>query len=140
MIRSRNLKIAVIAATLFAFMAMTGSVFAVENDYGFSFKLKSGYANSYSAKRYRQTTNENNKWKVDMQYNSEGKGCKATYWLAKNNDARTVVSNTHTIKQGSGAHYYKETAGASKTYVRLAAENNNDAACTVSGYWDEEID
>ncbi len=140
MIRSRNLKIAVIAATLFAFMAMTVSVFAADSNYAFDFQLKSGYANSYSAKRYRQTTNENNKWKVNMQHNSEGTGCKATFWLAKSNDARTVVSNTHTIKQGSGAHYYKATAGASKTYVRLGAENNNDAACTVAGFWDEETD
>lgn len=40
MIRSRNLKIAVIAATLFAFMAMTVSVFAADSNYAFDFQLK----------------------------------------------------------------------------------------------------
>ncbi|MGN8712135.1 DUF2712 domain-containing protein [Hornefia butyriciproducens] len=138
MIKLRKLRVAVTAVTIFAFLAMVGTVFASNDNYGFSFKLKAGYQNSYSEKRYRQTTNEDNKWKVNMKYNSEGDGCKATFWLAKSDENRTVVSNTHTIKQGSGAHYYKATAGASKTNVRLGAENNNDAACTISGFWDEE--
>ena len=51
-----------------------------------------------------------------------------------------MVSLTHDVKQGTGAHYYTATAAASRTYVRLAAENNNNAPCGVAGFWDEETD
>ena len=44
------------------------------------------------------------------------------------------------MAQGTGAHYYKAKSKASKTDVRLGAENNNDSPNTyaISGYWDEE--
>ena len=121
-------------------ISASGIVFASNNNYGFSFRLKSGYRNSYSKERYRQTGNQFNKWKVNLKYNSEGNGTKATFWLAKNNKSRTVVSLTHDVKQGTGVHYYTATAAASRTYVRLAAENNNNAPCGVAGFWDEETD
>lgn len=39
-----------------------------------NYRLKPRYANTYTTSRYRQTTNPNNKWKVNLAYSTEGKG------------------------------------------------------------------
>lgn len=113
---------------------------AANDNHEYAFNLKAHYGNSYSAARYRQTTNTANKWKVNLVSSSEGKGKKATFWLAKDNKSKTIVSATHDVAQGTGAHYYKAKSKASKTDVKLGAENNNDSPNTyaISGYWDEE--
>lgn len=118
----------------------TSSVALASNDnVGYSFTLKANYGNTYSSERYRQTENTANKWKVNMSYTSEGTGKIATYWLDKSG---TQVSNTVDVKQGGGSYYRSAYQTASKSYVRLAAENNNYTSntYTVSGYWDEETD
>ncbi|WP_338134598.1 DUF2712 domain-containing protein, partial [Anoxybacillus flavithermus] len=46
----------------------------------------------------------------------------ATFWLDKSG---TRVSDTHDVKQGSGAHYYSAFSTANQSNVRLGAENNN---------------
>lgn len=107
-----------------------------------NYRLKAGYANTYTTSRYRQTTNPNNKWKVNLAYSTEGKGSIATFWLAKANSAHTLVSGTHNVAQGSGNHYFAATSGASRSNVCLGMENNNYTPheYKVSGYWDEETD
>lgn len=132
-----------VAALVMAVSAVATSVVmpvsASDDNHGYSFSVGAYYGNGYSSERYRQTTNTNNKWKVDMTYSSEGQGTKITYWLAKSSDKATA-SDFHDVKQGSGAQYYKALKNASETHVVLAAENNNyDASSySVSGYWDEE--
>ncbi len=74
-----------------------------------------------------------------MSYTSKGTGKIATYWLDKSG---TQVSNTVDVQQGGGSYYRSAKQTASKSYVCLAAENNNytSTTYTVSGYWDEETD
>lgn len=129
-------KAAITSVACLLMFTMAIPVFATNDNYSYKFELKTGYANSYTGTKYRQTSNVENPWKVNMKKNTEGKGCIATYWLSNNDKER--VSAVHNVKQGSGDHYYNAWKAANKTYVRLSAENNNNAACTVSGYWDEE--
>ena len=137
----RNYKSMVIAAAMaILFLANVGIAYASDDDNGYSFTIKAHHGNTYSDGRYRQTTNTSNPWKVNMTYSSEGAGTIMTYWLAKFNSSHDVVSGTHDVKQGTGAHYFTAYSGANQTKVCLAAENNNDLpnSYTVSGYWDEE--
>ncbi len=125
---------------LIAVMAMNiVPAFASDDNVAFSFTVKGAYANTYSAKRYRQTTNTSNKWKVNLAYSEEGVGTYTTFWLASSSD-HDVVSGIHDVKQGSGDHYYNAYSTASESYVCLGAENNNYTTSTyvISGYWDEE--
>lgn len=117
----------------------TFTSFASDDQKGYSFKLKGGYANSYSEKEYRQTKSPSNPWKVNLAYNEEGDGCIATFWLDVPSSAY-LGSDTYDIYQGSGDHYYSANGYASQVDVRLGAENNNDTfwSYRVSGYWDEE--
>ncbi|TYS67940.1 DUF2712 domain-containing protein [Sutcliffiella horikoshii] len=116
---------------------ITAPAFAANDNIFYSFEIKPYHGNGYTEERYRQTTNVNNKWKVDLQASGEGKGTITTFWLDKN---LTVVSNLYDVKQGSGAQYYSAYHTASQVYVGLGAENNNYSAnsYTVSGVWDEE--
>ncbi len=118
--------------------ASAGIASASNDNIGYSFAIKANYGNSYSAQRYRQTSDTSNQWKVNLNYSGEGTGTITTFWLDK---AGTPVSNTHGVAQGSGAHYYNAISSANESYVRLGAENNNLSAntYTASGYWDEEI-
>lgn len=137
----KNKKMIMLGLSLTAILGMnTLSAFASDDDIGYSFTIKANYGNTYSDSRYRQTSDSDNKWKVNMTYSSEGAGTITTYWLALFNGSHTVVSDTHNVKQGSGAHYYSATSGASQKDVCLGAENNNNSpnTYTVSGYWDEE--
>lgn len=116
-----------------------GNVALASNDnIAYNFSLKPEHGNSYSAERYRQTTDTSNKWKVNLSYSSEGKGTVATFWLDKSG---TRVSDVHSIAQGSGNHYFTAFSTANQSNVRLGAENNNytTTGYTISGYWDEEI-
>lgn len=114
--------------------------FASNDNIGYSFSIKSSLQNTYSDKRYRQTTDTSNKWKVNMAYSEEGVGTMTVYWLSLFNSTHERVSGTHSIKQGTGDHLYNATYKASQTDVCLSAENNNNSlnTYTVSGYWDEE--
>lgn len=103
-----------------------------------AFTIKAGQANSHSGPRYRQTKNTNNKWKVKLEKSGEGKGTVTRFWLEKSSGKN--VSTTVNVKQGHKPYYTPAYTDASKTYVRLTAENNADTSKTyrVSGYWDEE--
>jgi hypothetical protein len=131
---------ALIATLALVVTSGISTVKASNDNIQFNFNLKAHYANTYSPSRYRQTTNTNNKWKVNLAYSSEGANSIATFWLAKADTNHTRVSGTYDVHQGSGNHYYNAWAGASQTSVCLGAENNNDSAneYKISGYWDEE--
>nr|WP_241735415.1 DUF2712 domain-containing protein [Anoxybacillus flavithermus] len=55
-------------------LTFSNFTYATDDNIGFSFELKPNYGNSYSESRYRQTTDPNNKWKVNLTYSSEGVG------------------------------------------------------------------
>lgn len=131
-------RVATLAITIVTLISIAVPAFASNDNIPYEFDLKAGYVNSYSEGRYRQTTDPGNYWKVNMTYNSEGSGTIATYWLARTGD-KTAVSFAHDVKQGTGPHLYEAEASSYKTTVSLAAENNNNSACRVAGYWDEEI-
>lgn len=133
-IKKRGVLFLVVAVTVFTVWI---PAFASDGNYGYEFSLKTGYVNSYSDGRYRQTSNTENPWKVNMKYHSRGEKEKATYWLARIGD-KGQASATHDIVAESGAHYYTAWAGASMVTVCLAAENFKDQTATVSGVWDEE--
>jgi Protein of unknown function (DUF2712) len=118
-------------------VGVAGHTYASNDNHGYSFTIKPKHANNYSGERYRQTTNTNNKWKVNLRSSGEGKGTLTTFWLDKSGSR---VSNTVNAKQGSGSYYREAYRSASKSYVRLGAENNNysSGSYTASGYWDEE--
>lgn len=122
-------------------VVFTIPVFAEENDYPFSFDMKQNCKKSYSSDSYERITKyTDNPWKVNMTYNAEGSDAKATYFIATS-VVHTQCSDSHTIKAGSGNHYYKAYETATDKYIKLGVKNNNDVAkkYTVSGYWDEEI-
>ncbi|WP_079709562.1 DUF2712 domain-containing protein [Paraliobacillus ryukyuensis] len=114
-----------------------GTVSAEKNKFSYSFNIKANYGNDYSKEYYRQTTNLNNRWMVDLQSSTEGDGTYTTFWLDKSG---TRVSEPHDVKQGSGRHLYKAYSTANKKYVRLGGENNNYSSntYTATGKWDEE--
>lgn len=74
----KNKRIKAMAVILSAGMAlgMNGMLAKASDDnHSFSFTMKSKQANSYNAAaRYRQTSNPNNKWKVNLQNSAEGAG------------------------------------------------------------------
>lgn len=129
-----------LAAGVVMLTLCTTTTYASDDDVAYKFSLKANHANTYTEGRYRQTSNTSNQWKVNLQHSAEGNGTKATFWLARFNSDHTRVSGTHTIKQGSGSHYYDAYSKASKASVCLGAENNNNSPNTyqISGVWDEE--
>lgn len=134
----------IIKATML-FMLLIGSAVlpafaaSTNDNISYSFTIGASQKNGYSGPRDRTTTNTRNSWKVNMTYDSEGAGTKATYWLARASD-KAMASGSHTITVGSGNHYYPATNTASNKSVVLAGENNNYTPnrYTVAGYWDEE--
>lgn len=133
-------KVMIIFAMAMIIAMNTMTVFASNDNYGYSYTVKAEHGNTYTqVSRYRQTTNTKNQWKVDMTYSGEGKGTVTTYWLALF-DTHAIASGTHNVTQGSGAKYFDATSVASQRNVCLGFENNNYTTSTyvVSGYWDEE--
>ena len=112
-------------------------VYAADDNYGYAFNLKTNYNDSYTSGRYRQTTNLENKWKVEMNYNSRGASSRINYWLAKTTN-KVRVSNIRTVTTKTGAVYTNAWSGASQTDVSLGAEAYLDEGPTVAGFWDEE--
>ena len=134
----RIVLVAILGILIFSLSAIG---FAEDNNIGYSFTIKANYGNSYSSARYRQTKSKENPWKVQLKSSGEGKGTITTFWLSKSTiDGTVVVSPTRNVKQGSGATYSGAYGSASKSHVKLGAENNNYSAntYTISGIWDEE--
>lgn len=133
-------KILLVTAFVLGIIGSLGfSAFASDDDHGFYLLLYGNYANDYTSARYRQTASSDNPWKVNLTYNSEGDGCIATFWIHKSGYG--VVSKTHDVKQGTGAHYYKDISSqGNQSNVMMGVENNNNTNTTynVSGAWDEE--
>ena len=86
----KRIVMAALAATMLIGMNAS-QAFASDDSIPYSFKIKANYANTYSDKEYRQTTNTQNKWKVDMTYSEEGEGTITTYWLAAYNSNHDKV-------------------------------------------------
>lgn len=135
---TNKMKKGLLVAVATTFIMAAVPVFAIEDDIPYEFNLKTGYVNEYSDGRYRQTTNLENKWKVDMQYHSRGSTKRATYWLARTGD-KERVSNTVDVTASSSVRYLPAWKGASQCNVCLGCENYDNATATVSGYWDEEV-
>ncbi|HAE62304.1 MAG TPA: hypothetical protein DCG38_08245 [Eubacteriaceae bacterium] len=130
---------ALVASIMILVVFISSTIFAGNDNAGFSFQIQPFQLNIHSTERYRSTTNIYNTWKVNLVYSGEGSGTYTRFWLEeypKDNN----VSPTLDVKQGSGAHYYYAYSSASQTDVWLTAENNNFGNTTyqVSGYWDEE--
>lgn len=126
-------------------LLLIGSTVASASDDNkkFNFSMPAKSQNVYSTTEYRQTTNPNNNWKVNLVTSTEGGNThtKANFWLAKYyKGSHVMASNTYTVKEGSGAHYYPATSLANQSHVALGCENNNyvNKSYIVSGYWDEE--
>ena len=119
-------------------LGLGNMAFASNDNISYNFSIQPGHANSYSSTEYRQTTNSQNQWKVNLAFSSEGAGTVTTFWLDK---AGTRVSDVKSVTQGSGANYTDAFSTASQSNVRLGAENNNysTSGYTASGYWDEEV-
>lgn len=97
----------------------------------------------HTAGRYRQTTNNDNKWKVNQTSTLEGTGSsgnKTTYWLEKSGGSN--VSSGVTVSSADAPVYTRAYSSASQQTVYLTAENNNynGDQFYVNGYWDEETD
>lgn len=136
-LNKRIKKVIAISVIAIGGITSTNTVFASNDNIDFVFQLQPNYGNSYSAARYRQTTYNNNPWKVNLQYSSEGNGTLATFWL----DVYGVMgSNTYNVKQGTGDWLFMTNDNADETNVRLGAENNNLTPNTynIAGKWDEE--
>lgn len=134
----KKLKFVFVFALCLALYA-TSDVLAANENYSFSFSIKSWNGNTRSGGRYRQTTNAYNAWKVNLVKSTEGAGNPITrFWLETYNG--TNVSPAHNVNAGSKNHFYAANSSASKATVYLTAENNNFTGQTysVSGYWDEE--
>ena len=135
--RRINKRIIIVSLTAILAMTMVVPVFASSDRIPYSFLLRNEYHNSYTEGRYRQTTNVNNKWMVDMTYHSDGSNAQATYWLARTGD-KTRVSDTHKFRNGTGSHFYAAYASGSQCNVCLGCENAKRTSANVAGYWDEE--
>lgn len=119
---------------------MTIPSFAIEHDIPFSFHLQLNHENSYlsdSSARYRETTNVSNTWKVQVSEQLHDSDQVANYWIAKKT-SHAQVADDHRVKAKTGPHYYNARTTASKQWVVLAADNNNNVTSSVSGFWDEE--
>lgn len=135
-------KLVLTAVLMLMLVATAIPAFASDDNIAFKFSLQANGANSYvsdSAARYRQTTNTSNPWKVKVTEQTGDSDYKATFWLAKKASSNhKQVSDAHNVIAGSGAHYYDARDTASETNVVLGADNNNNVASRVEGYWDEE--
>lgn len=114
------------------------SISAYDDNIAFTLGIKEYQANSRTSGRYRETTNPNNKWKVQMTKTYEGPNASTTYWLERYDGGN--VSKAITINVNSGVMYTPAWSSASQATVYLTAENNNynNITYTVQGYWDEE--
>ncbi len=118
------------------------SALASNNDnYGYSGVIKQYQANTQFPKGFeRETTDNNNAWKVNFQKTTEGNSDSGitTYWIELHSG--TNVSAGHNVASGSGAHFYAAYDDADLNTVFLTAEDNNylGGGYSVSGVWDEE--
>ena len=126
-------------------LLLTGSyiptAYAGLDNIGFTFHMPAFTDNTYSESRYRQTKHRTNPWMVNFTYNTEGQGCKATFFLTKSK-GKIPMSEEHTLKAfESGMRKYKDAyGGAQQTNVCLGCHNNNytKKEYVVGGTWDEE--
>ncbi|MCY8935670.1 DUF2712 domain-containing protein [Peribacillus frigoritolerans] len=112
--------------------------FAGDDSIGFEFTIKPDQGNSRTTARYRETTVENNAWKVNVTESGEGNTALTTFWLELSGG--TNVSHPFSVAEVESAKYAPAYTNASKAYVHLTAQNNNlnNDTYGVTGIWDEE--
>lgn len=138
LVKKKIFKLALCAVLGVGVLIPTTISFASNDKYGYSFTIKANQGNSSTSSRYRETTNPKNSWKVAMTNSGEGTFSITTYWL-ENNSGTNVSKSINVVADGSN-YYTSAYDNASKTNVRLTAQNNNytNQSYGVSGYWDEE--
>lgn len=106
-------------------------------EYSFVVKANNGLNKDPDGRR-RQTSNNNNAWKVNLRVSGEGDKTATKFRLCLKDDS--AASAWHTVIQGSGSHYYATNDAADHKTVYLQGQNNNTSTKSykVSGYWDEE--
>lgn len=112
---------------------------AYKTDYvKFTFVIKPKQKNTSTSTRYRQTTNRNRAWTVQLGSSEEGWMTYTRFWLEKSNGEN--VSKAFNASAGGPRLYNSAYSSASKQNVKLTAENNNynNASYSCYGTWDEE--
>lgn len=102
----------------------------------YEFTIKANQENSRSAGQYRNTTNPNSKWIVNMSRSNEtGSRTKTTFWLERNDKGN--VSPAIDVLEDNGYYHSSAYTSANKTTVYLTAENNNynNEIYTAAGHW-----
>ena len=117
-----------------------------DNNISYSFKIvANGKVSKFDNKEYRNTTDVNNAWKVNLLRSTEspnGYKTSTSFHLGvyNPNGINPYGSESYSVQMETGDHYFAAYANASKEYVYLYGNDSmstNDAY-SVSGYWDEE--
>lgn len=139
-LRKKFISIGICLSAAVALMVPSAFATYQNNNIGFSFRIQGSVDNAQEAKkRFRDTKENTNSWKVQMRTSGEGKGTITNFWLE--NEKGKSASSEYSIKQGDVARYKKANDKGDHTNVLLTAENNNffsTKTYNVSGYWDEE--
>lgn len=118
----------------------TTPAFASEDHDYFNYTIKANQANTRTdAPRERTTTDIHNKWMTQVTDSNENGGYTyTTFWLEGYDG--TNVSPSMKVLEGDDEYTSDAYSSASKRYVYLTAQNNNDNddVYTAEGYWDEE--
>ncbi|MBQ3497500.1 MAG: DUF2712 domain-containing protein [Clostridia bacterium] len=140
--RSKLLKlisVAVLLAIASAISFSTISYASTNDEIDYQFVIKTNLAISrYDDKRLRSTSNNDNAWKVNLEFSDEGSNTATMFSLGLND--YTPASAWVTKVVGTGTNYYSANDAADWAYVYLQAKDNNNVAATyrITGYWDEE--
>ncbi len=117
------------------------SAFAGDENLIYSFNIQANRnVTRYTVGQFRDTTNNNNAWKVNFKTSNEpGTGRTFTEYVITKSDG-TLAASWHSVQVSTGAHYYAANDNGDFATVYLNGRDNNNIASTytVTGYWDEE--
>ena len=136
---SKLITVAVLLAIVSAISLSTVSYASTDDEIEYLFTIKTNLAISrYDDRRLRSTSNNDNAWKVNLQFSDEGSNTATMFSLGLND--YTPASAWVTKVVGTGTDYYSANDAADWAYVYLQAKDNNNVAATyrITGYWDEE--
>ncbi len=118
-----------------------------DNNISYNFRIvPGGKVSKFEYDEYRQTTNTNNSWKVEMTYSTESTSGAKTYTMFhlgvnNPNGINPMGSDSYYVQLDAGPYYRPAYTAASQKYVFLYGKDNMkslDYYYTVTGYWDEE--
>lgn len=135
-----KLSLLTIFTIICACVSVAYASYSYEDSYSFNIDIKANRFWNYTANRYRESSRPENRWKVNLQNSTEGSGTVLNFKLSASNHS-TNLSNTYSVAQGTGNHYYAAYSNAGGRDVCLAGQNNNNVSKTykASGVWDEEV-